>query len=84
VVPAQVRGDWRSPDGWRLRVHQNYQRVEVEAMREGRPVAVADARLEGRRLRFSGPSVAFDGQVSGGRIRGELASGTPLEFERAR
>jgi hypothetical protein len=52
-------------------------------MREGRPVVVADARLEGRRLRFSGPAVAFDGQVTGGRIRGELASGSPLEFERA-
>ena len=84
VVPAQVRGDWRSPDGWRLRVHQNYQRVEVEAMREGRPVVVADARLDGRRLRFSGPEVAFDGQVTANRIRGVLASGTPLEFERTR
>lgn len=82
VVPAQARGEWRSPDGWRLRVHQNYQRVEVEAMREGRPVVVTDARLEGRRLRFSGPAVAFDGQVSADRIRGELDSGVPLVFER--
>jgi hypothetical protein len=84
VVPAQVRGEWRSPDGWRLRVHQNYQKIEVEAMRDGRPIVVADARLDGRRLRFSGPAVAFDGQMSGDRIRGKFASGMPLEFERAR
>jgi len=80
VVPAQARGEWRTPDGWRLRVHQNYQRVEVEAMREGRPVVVTDARLEGRRLRFSGPAVAFDGQVSADRIRGELEEQPGLRF----
>jgi SAM-dependent methyltransferase len=71
VVPAQVRGEWRSPDGWRLRVHQNYQKIEVEATRDGRPVVVDSAHLQGERLRFSGPQV---GTADPRRARGRHAA----------
>jgi len=87
VVPAQVRGAWQASVGWRLRIHQNYQLVEVEAARDGKPLVVEAARLEGEKLRFSGPGYAFSGHVAGDRIAGELQSGgpgMPLVFERAR
>ncbi len=87
VVPAQVRGSWRSGSGWRLRIQQNFQEVEVEAALGEKPVAVSAARLEGSALSFLGPDFSFRGRAEGSRLRGELQRGdtrTPLVFERAR
>jgi protein-L-isoaspartate O-methyltransferase len=87
VVPAQVRGAWRAAGGWRLRIQQNFQEVEVEAALDGRPVAVSDARLEGESLSFSGAGYGFSGRVAGDRIAGELrgaAGASTLAFERDR
>lgn len=83
VVPAQVRGRWRARGGWELRVQQNFQRIELEALRDGRALAVSAASLRGTELAFSGAGFAFAGRVAGGSIAGELAGGTPLVFERA-
>lgn len=70
VVPAQARGAWAAPGGWRMRVHQNYQKVEIELSRGGRALRVDGARLDGERLRFWGPEIAYDGRVSARRIEG--------------
>ena len=83
VVPAQARGAWRAPGGWRLRVQQNYQRIEAEIERDGRRIDVHEARLEGDHIRLSGPGFSFRGQVSDERMPGTLAGGEPLVFERA-
>ena len=87
VVPAQVRGSWEAPGGWRLRVQQNFQEIEVEAAQDGKPVAVSAARLEGRALSLLGPDFSFRGRVEGSRLAGELQRGgarAPLAFARAR
>ena len=87
VVPAQVRGAWHAAGGWRLRIQQNFQEVEVEAALDGRPVAVSAARLEGETLTFSGAGYAFSGLVAGDRITGGLrgaAGASTLAFERGR
>lgn len=86
VVPAQVRGTWRAPGGWRLRVQQNFQRIEIEAKRDGRALAVAAARLRGEAIAFSGDGFEFQGRVTRDRIEGELREAgarTGLVFERA-
>lgn len=82
VVPAQARGDWRAA-GWRLRIEQNFQQIDVEAEAAGRALAVRSASLQGRRIELSGDGFAFRGSVDGGRISGELTrSGatSPLVF----
>ena len=84
VVPAQARGAWRAPGGWRLQVQQNFQKIEVEAMLGGRALPVNSARLDGERMRFSGSGFSFSGRVTAERIVGELAGATPLVFERVR
>jgi hypothetical protein len=83
VAPAQARGAWRAPGGWRLRVHQSFQQIEVEAAHDGRSLEVTSARLDGERIRISGNDFSFSGRVTAQRIVGELGSGTPLVFERA-
>jgi len=83
VVPAQARGAWRAPGGWRLRVHQSFQQIEVEAAHDGRSLEVTSARLDGERIRISGSDFSFSGRVTAERISGELAGGAPLVFERA-
>jgi len=83
VVPAQARGEWRAAGGWQLRIGQNFQKIDVQASREGRPLAVSSARLTGERLEVAGPAFSLDARVAHGRIRGELAGRGPVIFERA-
>jgi protein-L-isoaspartate O-methyltransferase len=87
IVPAQVRGAWEAPAGWRLRIQQNFQEVEVEAAQDGKPLEVSTAQLEGTALSFAGPDFSFRGRAEGSRLMGELQRGgvrAPLAFERAR
>ncbi len=84
TVPAEARGAWQAQD-WQLRVHQNFQEIEVEAAAGGRPLAVEQARLEGRAIVISGPGFSFRGRVEGAAIQGELThSGKtePITFRR--
>ncbi len=84
VVPAQARGEWRARD-WRIRIHQNFQEVEVEGEWEGRALQVRTARLAGVALEFAGEGFAYRGRVAGDGITGELLRGgvaTPLLFAR--
>ncbi len=87
LIPAQARGTWSAPGGWQLRIHQNYQVIEVDATLAGSPLAVDKARLEGKRLTFSGPRIAFGGYVEESGLRGEMERDgrrEPLVFERER
>ena len=74
IVPAQVRGLWRVA-GWQMRVHQNFQEIEIELARDGRPMTVERARLEGREFEFSGPGVSFRGRMADEAITGVMVAG---------
>ncbi len=84
IVPAQARGAWRAAD-WRLRIHQNFQEIEVEAQIGGRPLAVRNATLRGALIEFSGEGFAFSGRVNGDRIDGQMTragAAVPIAFSR--
>ena len=86
IVPAQARGAWRAPGGWQMRVQQNFQSIEVEALRDARPLMVTSAHLRGEEIEFSGDGFAFQGRVARDRITGEMQEGgarVPLAFDRA-
>lgn len=74
VVPADVRGLWEGgePGGWRLRVQQNFQEIDVEAWRQGNALPVSRATLSGTRIALEGPDFSFTGRVEANLIRGEL------------
>ena len=82
IVPAEARGLWQGGD-LRLRIHQNYQDIEVEGTQAGKPVAVSRATLTGSDIAWESASGRFRGRVEGGRILGEL-DGVPLVLTRAR
>jgi protein-L-isoaspartate O-methyltransferase len=83
VIPADARGTWRAPQGWELRIQQSFQQVDVELRRDGKALAVSEARLEGVQLSVGGPGLAFRGRVAGATLAGEL-NGASLAFERVR
>src|SRR5690606_37720694 len=49
VVPAEARGLWRGRDT-ELKVHQNYQQIEVEGSIAGRALKAPRATLQGTRI----------------------------------
>ena len=84
IVPAKARGEWQAED-WRLRIHQNFQEIEVEGEAAGRPLAVQGAKLEGTSIEFHGEGFAFRGRVSGEHIAGEMTrrgAALPMTFSR--
>jgi protein-L-isoaspartate O-methyltransferase len=86
IVPAQLRGRWRG-GGWQLRIAQNYQDLDIDASRDGRPVSVARASLEGRDVAWEAEGTRFRGRMEDGRLIGELSAAgrsTPLVLVRER
>jgi len=70
VVPAKARGTWAGGD-WRVRIHQNFQEIEVEASRGGKPVPVSAARLSGDEIQWESAGGKFKGRVEKDRIVSE-------------
>ena len=80
VVPAKARGRW-SGDGWEMAVSQNFQQIDVEARRDGRPVPVGKAVLSGREIAWEMEGARFEGRVADDAISGTFA-GRPLVLEK--
>jgi protein-L-isoaspartate O-methyltransferase len=86
IVPAEVRGVWRAP-GSELRIHQNFQQIELEGRLAGRDISSARANLIGRDITWEAGGLHFRGRVQGDIISGELAGADrrqPLMLQRAR
>ena len=72
VVPAEVRGVWQSSDV-RLRIHQNYQELEVEGMLDGRRALTgAHGTVLGYDVSWEAKGVRFRGRLEGARLVGDL------------
>jgi len=74
IVPANARGTWAG-DGWRVRITQDYQVIEVEG--------ASEPSLRGRAIEWQWPEGRFRGRVEGGLISGEVA-GKPVRLTRER
>jgi precorrin-6B methylase 2 len=75
IVPAKARGLWEGKGeggAWQIRVHQNFQEIELDAMLEGKPLPVARACLSGSDIGWQGPGHSFRGRVEGDSITGDL------------
>jgi len=78
VVPADARGTWEG-GGWRLRVDQNYQQVDIEG--------ASSVRLAGADIAWEKDGARFRGRIEGSRMSGELTRdgrAQPLVLVRAR
>ncbi|MDW8469996.1 MAG: methyltransferase domain-containing protein [Burkholderiales bacterium] len=79
VVPADVRGCWRveaGADRFSLAIEQVYQKIDVRAERNGRPVPVLGARLRGAEIEFTVFDPQADPRSHRGRVEGERMRGT--------
>jgi hypothetical protein len=86
IVPAQVRGAWSGAD-WSLRMQQNFQEIEIDAIVAGRPVRVSEARIHGDAISFSGDGFSYRGKVGPDAIAGEMTRAgraAPMTFLRER
>ncbi len=74
VVPAEARGVWEAAEGTRIRIHQNFQEVELEGQLFGRTIGASRASLRGRDIAWEADGVRFQGRLQGDRIAGELVA----------
>jgi precorrin-6B methylase 2 len=71
IVPAEVRGVWQA-SGTRIRIHQNFQEIELEGRLLGREITAARASLRGREILWEANGLRFQGSLQGSLIAGEL------------
>jgi protein-L-isoaspartate O-methyltransferase len=71
IVPAEVRGVWQA-SGTQLRIHQNFQEIELEGRLLGREVGSSRASLRGRDIAWEADGLRFRGRMEGDLIAGEL------------
>jgi precorrin-6B methylase 2 len=91
IVPAEVRGVWQAggthASGTQIRIHQNFQEIELEGRLLGREIAASRASLRGREILWEANGLRFNGRLEGERIAGELVGPDrrqPLVLTRAR
>ncbi len=86
VVPAEARGLWKGP-GSELRIHQNFQQIELEGRLAGRTLQAPRASLQGRDIALEDAAARFRGRIQGDHLVGELSlpdRRQPLMLTRAR
>jgi SAM-dependent methyltransferase len=69
VVPANVQGTWRLPDG-ELTLEQSFQNLAGTRELDGIRVAVEDGVLRGNEIRFTVNAVEYTGRVNGDTMQG--------------
>lgn len=79
VVPAQVAGTWRLPDG-ELHLQQSFQMLAGTLRLGGSEASITDARMNGTEIVFTAAGRRFSGRLEGDRFEG---SSKPLQGEGA-
>jgi precorrin-6B methylase 2 len=86
IVPAEVRGVWQA-SGTQIRIHQNFQEIELEGRLLGREITSSRASLRGREILWEANGLRFQGRMQGALIAGELVGPErrqPLALTRSR
>ena len=86
IVPADLRGLWQA-SGTQLRIHQNFQEIELEGQLLGRHITGSRASVRGREVVWEANGVRFHGRLQGSLLAGELVGADrrqPLLLQRAR
>jgi precorrin-6B methylase 2 len=71
IVPAEIRGVWQG-ESTRIRIHQNFQEIELEGRLLGRDITSSRASLRGREVVWEANGLRFQGRFQGGELAGEL------------
>lgn len=79
VVPAQVAGIWRLPDG-ELHLQQSFQMLAGNLKLGGKEVSITDAKMNGLDIAFTADGRRFTGRLEGDRFEG---SSKPAQGEGA-
>jgi SAM-dependent methyltransferase len=74
IVPAQVEGTWRLPQG-ELTLKQDFQKLSGSLTSGDRTAPIAEGRLRGDRIGFRVAGVQYTGRVNGDAIEGMIWSG---------
>lgn len=70
IVPAQVAGTWKLPDG-ELVLQQSFQMLAGTLKRDGNEAPITDAKMNGTEIVFTAGGRRFTGKVENGRIEGQ-------------
>ena len=70
IVPANVAGTWRMPQG-ELSLVQKFQTITGTLSAGGKAMPITDGRLHGEQISFTAGDTTYTGRVSGDAMRGD-------------
>lgn len=84
IIPAKVDGRWRLENG-ELRLDQTYQMLAGNLRRDGKTLAISDARMNGAEISFFVDGKRYTGTVdeTGKKISGQIEGGGTWTASRA-
>jgi len=74
IVPAQVEGKWRLPQG-ELALKQTFQKISGTLRSGGKSTQVSNGKLRGDQISFSAGGTQYSGRVNGNSMEGNSKSG---------
>jgi len=69
IVPVKAAGVWKTDDG-EIRLHQKYQMLNGEVVRDGVAVALTQGKISGRELTFTAGGVEYVARIDGASMEG--------------
>ncbi|MSO71998.1 MAG: methyltransferase domain-containing protein [Rhodospirillaceae bacterium] len=75
IVPAKVSGDWQMAGGGQLKLTQTYQALDGMLTMAGKPMPIANAKMNGTEIAFVVTGKRYTGRVEGSTMKGSIEGG---------
>lgn len=85
IVPAKVEGSWKTEDGGKIILLQNFQMLTGELTKNNKTEPITEGRLRGTEITFTAGGIVYTGTVAEETIKGTFTSnGKKVEWKASR
>ncbi len=75
IVPAKVEGRWKMQPAGELVLHQEFQMVSGEIVRNGKNETISGGKIKGDEITFTSGNTTYTGKIKGNLIEGSASNG---------
>jgi len=85
IVPARAEGVWKTEDGGKIVLLQNFQMLSGELTKNNKTEPISEGRLRGAEITFTAGGIVYSGTVDQNTIKGNYSvNGKNLEWKASR